>query len=492
MALSNELISQFVKVTRDKSDTKRETTVYGTIVEYNGEKYMQLDGSELLTPISSTTNVEDGERVTGTIKDHALLVTGNLSSPSARNEDVVRVETKVDDIGSEITEFDTVLADKVDTKDLNAANGRIDELVSSNVIIRGRLDANDAEIDNLVTDNTLIRDTLTAQNADIVNLKAKDVEIDGKLTARDADIDDLQADNVLIRETLTAQNADINNLKAKDAEITGTLTAQDANIKGKLSAKDAELLYANINFANIDMTAIETLFAKSGILENIVAGDASITGTLVGVTIKGDSIEAGTLTADRLVVRGSDGLLYKLNIEFGNIIGTEQVPEDALHGSVIAAKTITAEKISVHDLVAFGATIGGFHITDNAIFSGVKESVENTTRGTYMDDDGQFVFGDASNFVKFYKDQNGVYRLAVAADSLIFSSSGTNAENTIVDLALRLASKVVKNKSSIKLEPMNRYERKVIHNKLADWHDVTTHSEGVEPNRCLIIEPKKK
>lgn len=434
MALSTELISQFVKVTRDKTDTKSETTVYGTIVEYNGEKYMQVDGSELLTPISSTTNVEDGERVTGTIKDHTLLVTGNLSSPSARTGDVDEVSSKINDVADEIKDFDVVLADKVDTKDLNATNGRIDNLVSDNVIIKEQLTAKNAEIDNLVSDNVLIRDTLTAQNAEIVNLKAKDVEIDGKLTAKDADIEDLQADNVLIRDTLTAQNAEIVNLKAKDVEITGKLTAQDVEIEGKLSAKDAEIQYANIDFANIDMAAVETLFAKSGIIDNLTAGDTTITGTLVGVTIKGDLIEAGTLKADRLVVKGSDGLFYKLNIEYGNITGTEQVPDDALHGSVIAAKTITAEKISVDDLVAFGATIGGFHITDHSVFSGVKESIDNTTRGTYMDDDGQFAFGDASNYVKFYKDQNGVYRLAIAAESLVFSSSGKNVENSIVDL----------------------------------------------------------
>ena len=61
-------------------------------------------------------------------------------------------------------------------------------------------------------------------------------------------------------------------------------------------------------------------------------------------------------------------------------------------------------------------------------------------------------------------------------------------ENTIVDLALRLASKVVKNKSSIKLEPMTRYERKVIHNALQGKEHIGTHSEGVDPNRYLVID----
>lgn len=61
-------------------------------------------------------------------------------------------------------------------------------------------------------------------------------------------------------------------------------------------------------------------------------------------------------------------------------------------------------------------------------------------------------------------------------------------ENTIVDLALRLAQKVVKNKSSMKLEPMNRYERKVIHKALQNKPNIDTHSEGVDPNRYLVID----
>jgi len=61
-------------------------------------------------------------------------------------------------------------------------------------------------------------------------------------------------------------------------------------------------------------------------------------------------------------------------------------------------------------------------------------------------------------------------------------------ENTIVDLALRLASKVVKNKRSMKLEPMTRYERLVIHQALQGKEHIDTHSEGVDPNRYLVID----
>jgi len=61
-------------------------------------------------------------------------------------------------------------------------------------------------------------------------------------------------------------------------------------------------------------------------------------------------------------------------------------------------------------------------------------------------------------------------------------------ENTIIDMALRLADKVVKNKRSMKLEPMNRYERKIIHSALQNKSHIGTHSEGTDPTRFLVID----
>jgi len=59
-------------------------------------------------------------------------------------------------------------------------------------------------------------------------------------------------------------------------------------------------------------------------------------------------------------------------------------------------------------------------------------------------------------------------------------------------LATKTAMDVVKTKVSTKLGKMNAYERRVIHTKLSDWRDVTTVSEGDEPNRYVVISPSKK
>lgn len=431
MALSSELISQFVKATKDdSSNDNNESTVYGTVKEYNGKKYVQLDGSDLLTPISSTTDTKADERVTVMIKNHTATVTGNISSPAARTDDV-------QEIGSKISEFEVVIADKVDTKELNAERARIDNLVSENVIIRGELDANTANIKELTADSVKVNDTLTAHKADIEDLRAKNATIEGTLTAHKASIDDLTADNATINSTLNAHKANIDDLTADNATIKGNLTAAAANIEdlkaNKLSVTDAELKYANVDFANINQAAVEKLFTDSGIIKDLIVSEGKITGELVGVTIKGDLIEGNTIVADKLVVKGSDGLYYKLNTD-GVTTESEQTEYNSLNGTVIQAKSITATKIAVDDLVAFDATIGGFNITESSIYSGVKNSVNNTTRGIYMDNTGQIAFGDGSNYLKYYKDTDGSYKLAISARSIKMGASGKNVEEAINDV----------------------------------------------------------
>ena len=87
MQLSSKVIREFAKITK-ADDTKRETTVYGTIVVQNNTKYIRIDGSNVLTPVSTTVDMEEGERVTALIKNHTAIVTGNITSPAARTDDV--------------------------------------------------------------------------------------------------------------------------------------------------------------------------------------------------------------------------------------------------------------------------------------------------------------------------------------------------------------------------------------------------------------------
>lgn len=315
------------------------------------------------------------------------------------------------------------------------------------------LDVVKENVETLVADNATINSKLTANEASINSLVAKDAEIDGKLTAQDASIKKLDAEK-LSAEDANLTYATIESLKATDATITNisgdyasfkdttteTLKAQTADIvdlkANKLSATDADFRYANIDFTNIGKAAMEYFYAQSGLIKDVTVGDQTITGELVGVTIKGDLIEGNTIVADKLVIKGDDGLYYKLNTD-GSTVEKEQTDYNSLKGSLIQAKSITAEKISVNDLVAFDATIAGFSITDSALYSGAKASATNGTRGIYLGKDGQVSFGDDQNYIMYFKDTDGSWKLAISANSITFSS-GRNIEDVISSMQDRM------------------------------------------------------
>ncbi len=83
------------------------------------------------------------------------------------------------------------------------------------------------------------------------------------------------------------------------------------------------------------------------------------------------------------------------------------------------------------------------------------------------------------------KDKEKYLRVVVDAENY-----REKRERTLEQLANRLADKVIKSRKSVRLEPMNPYERKVIHATLQLNPKVTTRSEGDEPYRRVIIELK--
>ena len=65
-------------------------------------------------------------------------------------------------------------------------------------------------------------------------------------------------------------------------------------------------------------------------------------------------------------------------------------------------------------------------------------------------------------------------------------------EESLERLARKVAGKVAKYRRSVTLEPMNAYERHVIHAALQDYRDVSTHSTGTEPNRRIVVSYNRK
>ena len=83
-------------MTNDNSKKKDEkTTTYGTAVEYQGSMYVKLDGSDLLTPVDTSSTLHDNDRVLIDINKHSATVTGNVSNPSVSGVEIKEMEDAI-------------------------------------------------------------------------------------------------------------------------------------------------------------------------------------------------------------------------------------------------------------------------------------------------------------------------------------------------------------------------------------------------------------
>lgn len=456
MALSKDVMSQFAKAMVPKQESK-EATLNATYKKIDGKEYVQLDGSDILTPVTSSVVAETDDRVKVIIKNHAATVIGNITSPSARNKDLNTLKDTVDENGNTIKRMDTVIQqqqtsiNQIDTK-INQHDVLINQhdtvinqhgdtisSINNTLILQGNaIEANNnsiiaqgnqiESINNTVKEqgNSIvsINNTIVQQGNDI-KLNSNNIEAQGNTIKQQGDtINSINNKVIAQGNTIDAHDTKI---KAHDSDINiinsgfvikdGVLTGLSKIILNDLETNTLKAGYAKIDFSNIGIAAIEKLFTDSGIIKDLIVDEGHITGELVGVTIKGDLIEGNTIKADKLVIKGSDGLYYKLNTN-GETVESEQTTENSLDGSIITAKSITASKIQVTDLVAFGATIGGFDITNDSIHTHLKDSINSNANGLFFGKDGQIYIGDNNNKLKYYKDDNGQWRFEISADSI--------------------------------------------------------------------------
>ena len=179
-------------------------------------------------------------------------------------------------------------------------------------------------MDRMTTD-LLLTNRVVATKVDADWVRANTVTVD-KITAIQAEIDEINANNITT-----------DNLSANVAKL-GYLTADEADIK-----------YANIKLTNIETANVATLLAKVGLIDRATVVEGHITGFLDSVEVNANKITAGTLVADRILLKGSEkGLLYALN-NLGELTSTTV---DSLDGYVLTDRTINADKIVASSITA--------------------------------------------------------------------------------------------------------------------------------------------
>lgn len=253
--------------------------------------------------------------------------------------------------------------------------------------------------------NSVTTKTLEADAANIGLLKAEQADIkyatiqslnatDAKITALDsatiktdelyskvADLDYIKSDHAdiaVIKNTMITTDT----LKTEIAKI-GYLTTDEADIR-YLTVSTADTKFLHADMSDMDIAKIQTLFATAGIVSDMTIKDGHITGVLDSVTVNANSITTGTLSVDRLVIRGSEkSLVYELN----NISGALQAKSvDTLNGEILTQRTITADKLVAKSITSNeikAGTITSDEIAANSVTAD-KLSVDAITSRNYV------------------------------------------------------------------------------------------------------------
>lgn len=266
MDLPRSLVKEFAKsMIGEQTSSNPTTNFYGTISEQDGTKYVQLDGSDVLTPISQVIDAEQGDRVLVSLENHKATVIGNFSYPPSARETKAAKELASEASG-EVSALrgyiETLAAEVITTEYLEANYTKTEELVATYATIES-LKVINASIENLET-TKLSADTADLKYATIENLEAAEASIDYlesvKMSVDEADI------RYASIQDLEAVNADIDSLQAD-----------------KLSAEDADIRYATIESLNAVNAVIENLDAVYATIEELEAANANIDNLTVGV-----------------------------------------------------------------------------------------------------------------------------------------------------------------------------------------------------------------
>ena len=271
MTVDRGLLSEFIKATNDTKETK-DTQLYGTVISQGDSKYVMIDGSDIVTPVKTTTDIKDNERVVVNIKGHIATVTGNLSNPSAGGDRVTNAEDK-------INVFDDLFAGNI-TADNIAANTITTDKLVANSITADKIAANS------ITTDKLVANSITADKIEANAITSKHIQ-SNTITS-----------NHIAANTITADNI-----------ATGTITAGSGIIaEGAIgSAQISSLDVAKLEAGTIDTSRINIsgadghLRIKGNRLQVFDGlGNKAIERVSIG-DVNGDGSKFG------LRVRGSDG-----------------------------------------------------------------------------------------------------------------------------------------------------------------------------------------
>lgn len=365
MELSAQLLKSFAKVVNQPSkETSKTSTIYGDLKNDKNDFYVKIDGSEEYIPTYTVVNGQTGDRVVCEIRNHSVLVTGNLSSPSATGDDVKQVSDKVDFLEANRITTDYLEAHyaEIDFANINVANikqGFMESLLVSQGIIANRVVGSEVIATNVLTGVNIYADDIVAGTLSVDRLVFRGSEqsviyqlnnISGALQAENVD--------TINGEVITPRTI------AADRIIAKSITATEINVQ---------------NLVATGFIEANRLTSKNIVVDDLFATDITAAGSIKSsnyVYTSGIYSTAGV----------------KMSMATGQII-SRQFAIDASGNTYFAGQ-----------LSAPTGKIGGFTIGTNSLYSG-PDNLGSNKKGVYIGTDGISSIGD--NGGKYVQIRNG-------------------------------------------------------------------------------------
>ncbi len=183
--------------------------------------------------------------------------------------------------------------------------------------------------------------------------------------------------------------------------------------------------------------------------------------------------------------------------ELGVTLNDVLINESEEKGGLFSGKKIVLEIVKLEDIASLGKKIledllKGFNINGNI----EKKIREKTISYVIHSDNNNILIGKRGHILEsiqtFIKhsinSQVGLY-----VNILVDIESYKEKQNYYLEKnAKRIARDVTLSKVPVKLDPMNSYERRIVHNAVSKFEYIESVSEGEEPNRCVVIKYKEK
>ena len=418
MGLSYDLISEFVKITNDKKEKPKEGTVYATIVGSGDTKYVKIDGSDLLTPMDTTTDIEDGERVTVMIKDHKATVTGNITSPSVSSGTVNTV------VGNAVGENFTVVNSQIENlvaKDSYLENAYVQnsQVVNSKI---ENLEAADSRIENSVIENFNVIDgvvqDLRATNADIEVLHADFAEIKTLVNGN------LTSDNILAFK-ITADKVTVEDAFIKDAMVD-TISAAKINA-GRINTNMVSI--GSEDGGMLITGSTQQFTDKNGNVRIQIGKDASgdFTFILYGEDGQGQIINQNGITATAI----GDGLIVNGMINDNAAISGTKLDISSVITQINNDNSTTIQSNKIH--------LDGQNQSLEVAFNSLKTQVDTIQDVTISGDLTAVIEQVQTNTTKIEANASSISTL-ISEDTAI-KKQVTDLENNVIESNNTLTSK---------------------------------------------------